>query len=54
MMQFYYSFKMISIFYKMSNKISNKIDYKSEIEISHYTIQPYEYNVYTIRIFKRT
>ena len=27
---------------------TNKIDYKSEIEISHYTIQPHEYNVYTI------
>jgi hypothetical protein len=35
---------------------TNKIDYKSEIEISPYIIQPHEYNVYTIntiRFFKR-
>ena len=32
----------------------NKIDYKSEIEISPYIIQLHEYNVYTIRFFKRT
>jgi hypothetical protein len=35
--------------------MANKIDYKSEIEIYPYIIQPHEFNVYTIReIFKRT